>query len=90
MASIFHTKTMQRRLSRTLKSYGRITIPNKLLKQAKRREVSVVLGDLKYVFEPDKYGRVYIPPEIREKLGSMSSYEVVLSDGELQLRFRRF
>jgi len=81
---------MQRRLSRTLKSYGRITIPNKLLKQAKRREVSLVLGDLKYVFEPDKYGRVYIPPEIREKLGSMSSYEVVLSDGELQLRFRRF
>jgi bifunctional DNA-binding transcriptional regulator/antitoxin component of YhaV-PrlF toxin-antitoxin module len=81
---------MQRKLSRTLKNYGRITIPNKLLKQAKKREVFMVLEDMKYVFEPDKYGRVYIPPELREKLGGMSAYEVVLADGELQLRFRRF
>jgi bifunctional DNA-binding transcriptional regulator/antitoxin component of YhaV-PrlF toxin-antitoxin module len=81
---------MQRRLSRTLKSYGRITIPNKLLKQAKKREVYLLLDNIRYVFEPDKYGRVYIPPEIREKVGNMSSYEVLLTDGELQLRFRRF
>ena len=90
MASMSPTKTMQRRLSRTLKSYGRITIPNKLLKQAKKREVYLLLDNIRYVFEPDKYGRVYIPPEIREKVGNMSSYEVLLTDGELQLRFRRF
>jgi DNA-binding transcriptional regulator/RsmH inhibitor MraZ len=90
LASMSPTKTMQRRLSRTLKSYGRITIPNKLLKQAKKREVYLLLDNIRYVFEPDKYGRVYIPPEIREKVGNMSSYEVLLTDGELQLRFRRF
>ncbi len=79
-----------RRVGRTLKTYGRLTIPQRLLKRAQRREVVLVIDEMRYVFETDRYGRIYIPPEIRERLANMTSVEIGLSNGELMLRFRRF
>ncbi|MCS7136828.1 MAG: MoaD family protein [Candidatus Caldarchaeum sp.] len=79
-----------RRVGRTVKQHGRITVPAKLLKKAKKREVAIVIEDVKYLFEPDKYRRIYLPPPLREKIANMSSFEFSLTDGELTLRFRRF
>jgi len=90
MASISQTRSIARKISRTLKTYGRFTIPNKLLKLAKRREVVVLLDDMRYVFETDKYGRIYLPPELRERIANMVSVEIGLEDSELLMRFRRF
>lgn len=79
-----------RKLGRTVKQHGRITVPAKLLKKAKKREVAVLMEDVKYVFEPDKYRRIYLPPPLRDKILNMNSFEFSLADGELTLKFRRF
>ncbi|MEM2238455.1 MAG: ubiquitin-like small modifier protein 1 [Candidatus Caldarchaeum sp.] len=88
--SIAQPSSVTRRLGRTMKEHGRITVPVKLLKKAKKKEVALIIDDVKYVFEPDKYGRIYIPPTLRDKLANMSAFEFSLVDGELLLKFRRF
>jgi MoaD family protein len=88
--SMAETVSVSRKLGRTVKEHGRITIPMKLLKKARKREVAMVVEDVKYVFEPDKYGRIYLPPAIREKLENMASFEISLVNNELYLKFRRF
>ncbi|MCS7133209.1 MAG: ubiquitin-like small modifier protein 1 [Candidatus Caldarchaeum sp.] len=79
-----------RKIGRTVKQHGRITVPAKLLKRAKKREVAIIIEDVKYLFEPDKYRRIYLPPPLREKITNMNSFEFYLAEGELTLRFRRF
>jgi len=88
--SMAETVTVSRKLGRTVKEHGRITIPTKLLKKARKREAAMIIDDVKYVFEPDKYGRIYLPPTLREKLENMTSYEISLVNNELYLKFRRF
>jgi len=90
MESVSQTSVVEKRMRRTLKAYGRFTIPEKLLRQAKRREVTVVLDDMRYVFETDKYGRIYLPPELRVKIAYMASVTIGLEDGDVVMRFRRF
>ncbi len=88
--SIVQPASVTRRLGRTVKEHGRITVPIKLLKKARKKEVALVIDDVKYIFEPDKYGRIYLPPSLRERLLNMTSFEFSLIDGELFLKFRRF
>ncbi|MEM0443234.1 MAG: ubiquitin-like small modifier protein 1 [Candidatus Caldarchaeum sp.] len=88
--SVAQTVSISRKLGRTVREHGRITVPMKLLKKAKKREVSLVLEDVKYVFEADKYGRIYLPPVLRERLANMAAFEITLVNGELFLKFRRF
>ena len=84
------TGSVSKKLGKTFKKYGRITIPNKLLKSAKRREAVLILDEMRYVFEADRYGRVYIPPEIRERMSNMQIVEMGLTDSEILIKFRRF
>ncbi|MEM1946131.1 MAG: ubiquitin-like small modifier protein 1 [Candidatus Caldarchaeum sp.] len=88
--SVAQPASITRKLGRTVKEHGRITVPIKLLKKARKKEVTLVIEDVKYVFEPDRYGRIYIPPTLRDKLTNMSAFEFSLVDGELLLKFRRF
>jgi MoaD family protein len=88
--SIAAPAAISKKLGRTVKQHGRITVPAKLLKKAKKNEVTVIIDDVKYLFEPDRYNRIYLPPALREKIAHLSSFEFTLSDGELILRFRRF
>ena len=83
-------RSVSKKLGKTFKKYGRLTIPNKLLKNAKRREAVLILDETRYVFEADKYGRVYIPPEIRERMANMQMVEMGLTDSEILIKFRRF
>ncbi|MEM0440891.1 MAG: MoaD family protein [Candidatus Caldarchaeum sp.] len=89
-AAVSQPAAVARKLGRTVKQHGRITVPARLLKKAKKREVALVIEDVKYLFEPDKYRRIYLPPALREKILNMSSFEFSLVDGELTLKFRRF
>ncbi|MDW7978896.1 MAG: ubiquitin-like small modifier protein 1 [Candidatus Caldarchaeum sp.] len=88
--SMAHAVSISRKLGRTVREHGRITVPMKLIKKAKKREISLVIDDVKYVFEPDKYGRIYLPPVLRERLANMTAFEISLVNGELFLKFRRF
>ncbi|HID04842.1 MAG TPA: hypothetical protein EYH45_02105 [Candidatus Caldiarchaeum subterraneum] len=82
--------SVTKKIGKTFKQYGRVTIPQKMLKHSKRREVTVVLEDMRYVFEADKYGRIYLPPEIRQRVEDMQVIEVATSDGNVLVKFKRF
>jgi len=79
-----------KKIGKTFRQYGRITIPQKLLKKAKRREITLVLEDMRYVFEADRYGRVYLPPEIRQRVENMQVVELQVANSELLMKFKRF
>ena len=83
-------ESITKKIGKTFKQYGRVTIPQKLLKQTKKREVTVVLEDMRYVFEADKYGRIYLPPEIRQRVGDMQIIEMETTNDTLLLKFKRF
>jgi hypothetical protein len=75
-------------IDRTMRKYWRVKVPKKMAEGAV--EAVIELGGERWVVPIDRYGRVYVPSQLRENVGKHKSITLRREGKQVVLRPRPF
>jgi hypothetical protein len=75
-------------IDRNVRKYWRVKVPKKIMEGAV--EAVIELGGERWVVPIDKYGRVYVPSQLRENVGKLKSITLRREGKQVVLRPRPF
>jgi len=75
-------------IDRTMRKYWRVKVPKKMAEGAV--EAVIELGGERWVVPIDRYGRVYVPSQLRDNIGRHKSITLRREGKQVVLRPRPF